>query len=60
MPIPRGSKSFERKLNAAAAAGVQDAIDRVTDAEWRALCHQPYVVQEKSGKIVTRQSGETK
>jgi hypothetical protein len=26
--IPRGSKAFEAKLNAAAAAGVQDAIER--------------------------------
>ena len=26
--IPRGSKEFEAKLNAAAKAGVQDAIDK--------------------------------
>lgn len=28
--IPRGSKEFERKLNKAAAQGVQDAIDRAS------------------------------
>jgi hypothetical protein len=27
-PIPRGSPAFEKKLNEAAAQGVQDAIDR--------------------------------
>ena len=31
--IPRGSKELERKLNAAAKAGVQDAIDKENAAK---------------------------
>lgn len=45
--IPRGSKAFEAKLNAAAAAGVRDAVAR----EYR--CNPGSIATEHAAEMLT-------